>query len=363
MNDELKGYTCNVDTKVDIKKQLKKIKENNRKKFYRNMAVLTVANSIVLVGSVVLNSEKMLNKIDDRIDELDNKLFMWNLEKQGIIGSNETLYNTFETNNEYYQKDSALSFSMYQSNKVYNNITFELNNLIGSMDSYSEHVIYTFMESSYGEKIISACIKYNCDIATIFSIGLVEFSLNENYLYRILDGEEIFNPFQFDTIDEKVFFKDTNLEIKRDFETITNPETHFDIAVANIKTLMTKYNNNPNLFIPAYNMGEGITNLVISKIMDEYNMSYIEVLNCMDNTMFSMEYKLISSDCSNYYLTCSNSVQESNKTTLNYLANWEYNSYGDGDYLDKFYTYYLTEYGSLFDNYNVLNEFTQSLSR
>lgn len=246
----------------------------------------------------------------------------------------------------------------------YNGISTELNSLIGSATTYTINHIKSFVSSYYGQKVVDACIKYDCDLATVLSMGQTEFSLSSSNFYRNLNGTLVFNAFQFDTIDGKVFFQGTDLEIARNTSTITNPETHFYVAVAYIKTLMTKYNNNPNLYAAAYNMGEGTSDLVISKLMDTYSMTYIEVINCMDYEIFIKEYKLIYQSPQTYALTCSQEVKDAHKSTLNYYAKWQYSTYGDGNYLNKFYTYYLPEYGNLFDKYNVVdNNFNDVYSR
>lgn len=332
----------NCEESENFKLNISYSKKNINKKLIHQLALFTIV-TVVSVGAYVtkvnLNKETSTELDEEPNIELEFPEVVID-ENLDLISPNEKIV----LPEEVIQKDDIL-------------VIDELNELIGSgLNATDKDYVSYFLNTEEGKKIKLACKTYNVDLASVLAIGLNEFSLNLDNLYREDEnGEKYYDPFQIDSMEGKFFQLENVLTqemdtITMDYESVTNPETHYNVAVAYIKKLMNQYNNNPNLYPAAYNMGEGVTDLVISKIMDVNNMSFEEVINSTDTELFTDQYDYIYSNPSSYFTTCSKEVQEKNISTLNYLSEWNYDTYGNGKYNLNFFKNYNIE----FTNENVI---------
>lgn len=350
-------------------KKCKKEQEKLKKKFYRDLLIFTTSVVFFVGGyAFVKNNGKSEEKNQINYEDLFDSTELTKVSSETEDKKINFTHLIFDNSPEITEEQEVYLQSVnaqFEEKEVTENIENETVIESGTSAVFTDEYgiigtglndsdlarIDSFLNTDEGQKIKSACEMYDVDLASVLAIGINEFSLSSNNFYvSDSNGNAVYNPFQIDSITGNSFEILNVLTgemdvITMDYESVTNPETHYTVAVAYIKTLMNKYNNNPNIFPAAYNMGEGTANLVISKIMDVQCMTYEEVLNLSDITLFSEEYDLICSDCANYYKTCSESVQNSNTSTLAYFANWLYSKYGDGSYTEKFWCYYIPECG------------------
>ena len=236
--------------------------------------------------------------------------------------------------------------------KIENNSTIPL---ATSMDSYATTKLSNFVNSDDGKYCFDMCEQFGIDPYTFLCLMFCESSLNHE---DTIPGGKFYNGFgvgicQLETPSGQevtAFNYSTNQE-ETIYETMDNAldkKTNMKLGIMRYQKVLERYHGNEKLALQSYNYGYGLMDLIVSIYANEIDVSYDDVLNNYSDTGWLKYVKEVYENpqaFANKY-----SSYDDFKVTIDYLKNWQYKTYGNGDYLKNLYSYYVGMYSK-----NVVN--------
>lgn len=236
--------------------------------------------------------------------------------------------------------------------KIENNSTIPL---ATSMDSYATTKLSNFVNSDDGKYCFDMCEQFGIDPYTFLCLMFCESSLNHE---DTIPGGKFYNGFgvgicQLETPSGQevtAFNYSTNQE-ETIYETMDNAldkKTNMKLGIMRYQKVLERYHGNEKLALQSYNYGYGLVDLIVSIYANEIDVSYDDVLNNYSDTGWLKYVKEVYENpqaFANKY-----SSYDDFKVTIDYLKNWQYKTYGNGDYLKNLYSYYVGMYSK-----NVVN--------
>ena len=236
--------------------------------------------------------------------------------------------------------------------KIENNSTIPL---ATSMDSYATTKLSNFVNSDDGKYCFDMCEQFGIDPYTFLCLMFCESSLNHE---DTIPGGKFYNGFgvgicQLETPSGQevtAFNYSTNQE-ETIYETMDNAldkKTNMKLGIMRYQKVLERYHGNEKLALQSYNYGYGLVDLIASIYANEIDVSYDDVLNNYSDTGWLKYVKEVYENpqaFANKY-----SSYDDFKVTIDYLKNWQYKTYGNGDYLKNLYSYYVGMYSK-----NVVN--------
>lgn len=236
--------------------------------------------------------------------------------------------------------------------KIENNSTIPL---ATSMDSYATTKLSNFVNSDDGKYCFDMCEQFGIDPYTFLCLMFCESSLNHE---DTIPGGKFYNGFgvgicQLETPSGQevtAFNYSTNQE-ETIYETMDNAldkKTNMKLGIMRYQKVLERYHGNEKLALQSYNYGYGLVDLIVSIYANEIGVSYDDVLNNYSDTGWLKYVKEVYENpqaFANKY-----SSYDDFKVTIDYLKNWQYKTYGNGDYLKNLYSYYVGMYSK-----NVVN--------
>lgn len=236
--------------------------------------------------------------------------------------------------------------------KIENNSTIPL---ATSMDSYATTKLSNFVNSDDGKYCFDMCEQFGIDPYTFLCLMFCESSLNHE---DTIPGGKFYNGFgvgicQLETPSGQevtAFNYSTNQE-ETIYETMDNAldkKTNMKLGIMRYQKVLERYHGNEKLALQSYNYGYGLMDLIVSIYANEIGVSYDDVLNNYSDTGWLKYVKEVYENpqaFANKY-----SSYDDFKVTIDYLKNWQYKTYGNGDYLKNLYSYYVGMYSK-----NVVN--------
>ena len=140
------------------------------------------------------------------------------------------------------------------------------------------------------------------------------------------------------------------------YETMENAidkKKNIKIGIMRFQNILQKYHNNIYLALQSYNYGEGLIDLIIAIYADEMNITINDVINNQTDIGW-MKY------VQEVYKNPNGFVQKENidwsrysnySLTIDYLKKWEFETYGNDEYIASILNYYIGIYSK-----NMLND-------
>ena len=236
--------------------------------------------------------------------------------------------------------------------KIENNSTIPL---ATSMDSYATTKLSNFVNSDDGKYCFDMCEQFGIDPYTFLCLMFCESSLNHE---DTIPGGKFYNGFgvgicQLETPSgqEVTAFNYSINQEETIYETMDNAldkKTNMKLGIMRYQKVLERYHGNEKLALQSYNYGYGLVDLIVSIYANEIDVSYDDVLNNYSDTGWLKYVKEVYENpqaFANKY-----SSYDDFKVTIDYLKNWQYKTYGNGDYLKNLYSYYVGMYSK-----NVVN--------
>ena len=236
--------------------------------------------------------------------------------------------------------------------KIENNSTIPL---ATSMDSYATTKLSNFVNSDDGKYCFDMCEQFGIDPYTFLCLMFCESSLNHE---DTIPGGKFYNGFgvgicQLETPSgqEVTAFNYSINQEETIYETMDNAldkKTNMKLGIMRYQKVLERYHGNEKLALQSYNYGYGLMDLIVSIYANEIGVSYDDVLNNYSDTGWLKYVKEVYENpqaFANKY-----SSYDDFKVTIDYLKNWQYKTYGNGDYLKNLYSYYVGMYSK-----NVVN--------
>ncbi|MFI3260235.1 MAG: transglycosylase SLT domain-containing protein [bacterium] len=349
----------NTSNKLDEKKyeELQKFLSNYR--FYKNLTKKNLKKiiSLSLCTVVVTGAYKKSIDIQEKNEYIMNSDIDIKTEK-------EMLKVFCEEDNEKYDFDinhiveeiintRKFEYNTYLDEEVFGDIS------VGSeYNEYVYHKVTRFLNTDAGKILIECSIKYNLDYNLLISLAIAESSLDHE---ETLPGGERFNGYAYGAFQIENVNIGTELEVLDlitntieketiSVENITDPILNVKCAIMMYSKLNSLYNSNTFLTCIAYNMGPGTANIIIDKLSEKNSMTREEILNINSYDFFIKEVELVYSNPKAYPSTCSIEVQEANKLTCEEYINWEFDTYGSLNHLEKILKCYAGNPENLLNN-------------
>lgn len=227
--------------------------------------------------------------------------------------------------------------------------------LATSINEYCTSKIADFVNSDDGKYCFEMCDNFGVDPYTFLCLMFCESSLNHE---DTIPNGKFYNGFgvgicQLETPNGQevtAFNYNTNQEetIYETMDNAINKKTNMKIGIMRYQKVLDRYHGNEKLALQSYNYGSGLVDLIVAIYADEKGVSFDDVLNNYSDTgwlKYVREAYENPQGFANKY-----SGYENFKTTIDYLKNWQYKTYGNGNYLSDLYSYYVGIYSK-----NIVN--------
>ena len=129
-------------------------------------------------------------------------------------------------------------------------------------------------------------------------------------------------------------------------ENALDKKTNIKMGIMRYQNVLERYHGNERLALQSYNFGYGLVDLIIQIYADEKGITYDEVVDNFNDTGWLKYVKLASEDPVGFANNLDANKYSNYGATIEYLKNWQYGTYGNGNYLNNLYSYYLGIYSS-----------------
>lgn len=400
IHPEIENYKNNYSNKIiddyvgEISKPIiekaKYVKKNINKFISKvaNKSVVKSALTLALSAVMVFPSQKKPEENTKSINYLNNDIsvsttnIVHSVEKEEVeeflIDENNLVDKAdyeFE-HNELIQQKQDVENEYKQSIKVGNSFVESISGLndhyervvdtqdlrddfdLGAgLDTANEKLLRSFLDTEESKYVFKYATIYGLDPYIVLAVAMNETRLMHT---STLPGGSRYNGYAWGIMQHETpsgrevtaYNYETNSYTTKYVtqENAYNIETNIELGVMMLQDVITRYNGNVLVALQAYNGGNGVSNIVISKFMYDYNISRDEVLKNIPINDFIDEFKKLSANASSYVSSLPNEVKSANQVTVNYLS--KYTKYGTGNYIERVLSFYLGSEGV----YKTLNE-------
>lgn len=236
--------------------------------------------------------------------------------------------------------------------KISNNPVFPISN---RLSEFSINKLVNFINSEDGKYCFEVCNDFGIDPYSYVCLLMCESSLNHN---DTIPGGKSYNGFavgisQLETPNGKevTAFNYTTNQEETMYETMDNAiniRSNMKLGIMNYQNVLNRYHGNERLAFQSYNYGYGLVDLIVNIYADEIGVSFDEVVNNLEDVGWLKYVKEVHEDPIGF----ANKYEKYEKygATINYLKNWKYSTYGNGDYISDLFSYYIGIYSK-----NVVN--------
>ncbi len=231
-------------------------------------------------------------------------------------------------------------------NKLNNNPVLPISN---RLSDFAINKIVNFINSEDGKYCFEVCNDFGIDPYSYVCLMMTESSLNHN---ETVPGGKYYNGFavgisQLETPNGQeitAFNYATNQEetMYETMENATNIKTNMKLGIMYYQNVLNRYHGNERLAFQSYNYGYGLVDLIVNIYADEIGVSFDEVVNNLNDVGWLKYVKEVHDNPVGFANKYENYEQYG--ATIRYLKNWQYSTYGNGDYISDLYSYYIGIY-------------------
>ena len=141
------------------------------------------------------------------------------------------------------------------------------------------------------------------------------------------------------------------------YETMSNAldrKTNIKMGVMHYQNVLERYHGNEKLALQSYNFGYGLVDLIIEIYANEKGVSFDNVVDNYQDVGWLKYVKQVSNDPVSFANALDINKYSNHIATINYLKSWQHNTYGNGNYLQDIYSYYLGIYSSNIVSGNIV---------
>ena len=355
----------NIDENTPIVKNVK----TNRKKI---LAIALASITLISVSGIAISMiSKATNNIDNQQTVAISETSSWPIEENEETYTSsmaETLElpdddnydNSSIVQAEIISKDNyELETRILQTKNIYNN-SLQNNKEIPistKMDDYTIDKIVNFINSADGKYTFQLAQEFGVDPYTFVCLMMNESSLNHE---GTIPGGQYYNGFgvgicQLETPNGQeitAFNYDTN-QSETIYETMDNAldkRLNIKMGIMRYQNVLQRYHGNEKLALQSYNFGYGLIDLIVQIYADEIGVSFDDVVDNYQDVGWLKYVQQVSSNPQAFAQKLDTDKYSNYSGTINYLKKWQYDSYGNGNYLKNLYSYYLGIYSS-----NIIN--------
>lgn len=236
--------------------------------------------------------------------------------------------------------------------KLNNNSVLPISN---RLSDFAINKIVDFINSEDGKYCFEVCNDFGIDPYSYVCLLMGESSLNHN---DTVPGGKYYNGFavgisQLETPNGKevTAFNYTTNQEETMYETMENAldiRSNMKLSIMDYQNVLNRYHGNERLAFQSYNYGYGLVDLIVAIYADEIGVSFDDVVNNLEDVGW-LKYVKEAHD---------NPIEFANKyekyeqygATIRALKNWQYDTYGNGNYISDLYSYYIGIYSK-----NIVN--------
>ena len=236
--------------------------------------------------------------------------------------------------------------------KISNNLVLPISN---RLSDFTINKIINFINSEDGKYCFEVCNDFGVDPYSYVCLLMGESSLNHN---DTIPGGKNYNGFavgisQLETPNGKevTAFNYTTNQEETMYETMENAldiRSNMKLGIMDYQNVLNRYHGNERLAFQSYNYGYGLVDLIVAIYADEIGVSYDDVVNNLEDVGWLKYVKEVHNDPIGFASKYENYEQYG--ATIRYLKNWQYGTYGNGDYISDLYSYYIGIYSK-----NIVN--------
>ena len=250
-----------------------------------------------------------------------------------------------------------------QTKQILNNQIANNNNipLATRMDEYTINKIVGFINSEDGKYTFQIAEDFGIDPYTFVCLMMGESSLNHE---ATIPGGAYYNGFgvgicQLESpsgqqITAFNYSTNQNETIYETMENAIDKKTNIKMGIMRYQNVLQRYHGNEKLALQSHNFGYGLVDLIVQIYADEKGVSFDEVVNNLEDTGWLKYVKIASEDPIGFANRLDANKYNNYSATIEYLKNWQYGTYGNGNYLNSLYGYYLGIYSSNIVDGNVI---------
>ena len=350
----LKQYQKNLTTTI-YESVLDTIDENtpivkNVKKNHKKLAALALTTTI-LVSSIVSG----LSLKNDKAIIESNPLQYVVLEDSPSVSHIEP---QLVSEDNFVLEHRLMQTKQLVSNQITNNVDIPIST---NMNEYSINKVINFINSQDGKYTFQIADEFGIDPYTFICLMMAESSLNHE---GTIPGGEYYNGFgvgicqlEEPSGQEITAFNYATNQEETIYETLENAldkKTNIKIGIMRYQNVLEKYHGNERLALQSYNFGYGLVDLIVQIYADEKGISFSDVVDNYEDTGWLKYVKQASSDPVGFVSSLDSNKYNNFISTIDYLKNWQYGSYGNGNYLEDLYSYYLGIYSNNIVNGNII---------
>lgn len=320
----------NSETKI-----IRITKKNNKNKLALLLTTGFILGSFATMGFLI-TAQANSPKNDD--SSTNNQISSSNVEEntQQLISLND------ESNYDLITRLSQTKEVQSQNSKY----SYNLND-------YSTNKIVDFIESDNGKYCFETCADFGVDPYMFICLMLKESSLDHE---KTIPGGENYNGYgvgicQLEQPSGQIvtaFNYSTSQEetIEETMENAVDLRTNIKIGIMRYQNVLKKYKGNEKLALQSYNYGKGLVDLIVCIYADEVGKTYEEVVNDFNDTGW-MKYVKIAHDNPQGFAGTYEFISNYHefRQTFDYLKNWNFETYGDDNYVSSVLSHYIGIFG------------------
>ena len=330
----------NIDENTPI---IKKLKKNNKKLATLALSSIIFASSLIGVGISLGNDEVTSLPISEPssyvyVDDTFLPPKVEVIEPQLVSEDNFNLEVRIDQTRKLINQEISNNYNIP---------------LASNINDYAINKIITFIESSDGQYFLQTAEDFGVDPYTFICLMMGESSLNHE---DTIPGGKFYNGFGVGICQlesphgqEITAYNYTTKQNETVYETMENAldkKTNIKMGIMRYQNVLERYHGNERLALQSYNFGYGLVDLIIQIYADEKGITYDEVVDNFNDTGWLKYVKLASEDPVGFANNLDANKYSNYGATIEYLKNWQYGTYGNGNYLNNLYSYYLGIYSS-----------------
>ena len=330
---------------------VKNVKKINKLK----LAVLSLS-SVVFVSIAIPKIVPSTNTTieNEVVTTYDTPSSQTEIEQQVVVEEPDQLQLADESNYE-------LLTRLEQSKELLDGKLINNSNLpIGSrLTDFALNKIVDFINSDNGKYCFEVCNDFGVDPYGYVCLMMNESSLEHN---QTIPGGENYNGFavgisQLETPkgQEITAFNYTTNQEETTYETMenaTNIKSNIKLGIMKYQNILNRYHGNEKLAFQSYNYGHGLVDLIVAIYADEIGTSFDDVVNNYEDIGWLKYVKEAHENPKEFAKKYEQYEQYG--ATIRALKNWQYGTYGNGDYISDLYSYYIGIYSKNIVNGNII---------
>lgn len=365
----LKKYQKNLDSRVyerilagidEDTPIVKNIKKNNKRLATLALTTVVLASSIIGVTTSLGNDKTVETEF-------------LNAPSQYVYVDNSISPDTFESispdvveSNQPSLVDEVnfnLEQRILQTKQILNNQIANNNNipLATRMDEYTINKIVGFINSEDGKYTFQIAEDFGIDPYTFVCLMMGESSLDHE---ATIPGGAYYNGFgvgicqlESPSGQQITAFNYSTNQSETIYETMENAidkKTNIKMGIMRYQNVLERYHGNEKLALQSHNFGYGLVDLIVQIYANEKGVSFDEIVDNFEDTGWLKYVEQASSDPVGFANSLDINKYSDYSATIEYLKNWQYGGYGNGNYLKSLYGYYLGVYSSNIVDGNII---------